>query len=35
VQEVADKMARTIAEAGTVDLRQLEDAAAEIGISEL
>ena len=35
VQEVADKMARTIAEAGTVDLRQLEDAAAEIGIAEL
>ena len=35
VQEVADKMARTIAEAGVVDLRQLEDAAAEIGISEL
>jgi ribonuclease HI len=35
VQEVADKMARTIAEAGTVDLRQLEEAAAEIGIAEL
>jgi ribonuclease HI len=35
VQEVADKMARTIAEAGVVDLRLLEDAAADIGISEL
>src|SRR3982750_2352919 len=35
VQEVADKMARTIAEAGTVDLQLLEDAAADIGISEL
>jgi len=35
VQEVADKMARTIAEAGVVDLALLEDAAADIGISEL
>jgi len=35
VQEVADKMARTIAESGTVDLHLLEDAAAEIGIAEL
>jgi ribonuclease HI len=35
VQEVSDKMARTIAEAGVVDLRLLEDAAADIGISKL
>jgi ribonuclease HI len=35
VQEVADKMARTIAEAGVVDLQLLEDAAADIGITEL
>jgi len=35
VQEVADKMARTIAESGEVDLRLLEDAAADIGIAEL
>src|SRR6476660_8206133 len=35
VQEVADKMARTIAQSGEVDLRLLEDAAADIGIAEL
>lgn len=34
VQEVADKMARTIAEAGTVDNVLLDDAAAGIGTLE-
>src|SRR6187549_1452135 len=35
VQEVADKAARTIAAAGEVDVAMLEDAAADIGVSEL
>ena len=35
VQEIADKMARSIAEAGVVDTKQLEEAAADIGIAEL
>jgi len=35
VQEVADSMARTIAELGYVDEEQLDDAVAELGVMEL
>ncbi len=35
VQEVADKMARLMAETGKVDERILEEAAAEIGVVEI
>ncbi len=35
IQEIADKMARKMAELGRVDLTMLEDAVAEIGIEEI
>ena len=35
VQEVADKMARTMAELGRVDEALLDEAAAEIGVKEI
>lgn len=35
IQEIADKMARKMAELGRVDLTLLEDAVAEIGIEEI
>jgi len=35
VQEIADKMARKIAETGIVDLAQLDEAAAELGVMEI
>lgn len=35
VQEVADSMARTIAELGYIDEEQLDDAVAELGVMEL
>ncbi len=35
VQEIADKMARKIAETGIVDLAQLDEAAAALGVMEI
>ncbi|CAN5229726.1 ribonuclease HI [soil metagenome] len=35
IQEIADKMARKMAELGRVDLTLLDDAVAEIGIEEI
>lgn len=35
IQEIADKMARKVAESGRVDARVLDEAVAEIGIKEI